>query len=176
MAFPQADTLAPIVEKIAEQHHLDVETLAVKPAGAKTRVLIAVDGDTRPDLDLLEIVSKQISEAFDAAEDRGELRFGNQEYALEVSTPGVDLPLTLARHWRRNQGRIAVVVVEGKKQRFRIGALNDAEDAVMAIETKGKTLTSSPRPLVEVSGATGDVEFKQPPAAELELAQAPFED
>ena len=30
-------------------------------------------------------------------------------YTLEVTSPGIDRPLTLPRHWRRNEGRLVKV-------------------------------------------------------------------
>jgi ribosome maturation factor RimP len=38
---------------------------------------------------------------------------GATPYVLEVSSPGVDHPLTLARHWRRATGRLVTVAVAG---------------------------------------------------------------
>ena len=83
---------------------MDVEEIKINRAGSKTVVAVALDSDNRPDLDTLEVVSGEISEAFDGAEETGVIAFGGQGYTLEVSTPGVDHPLTLPRHWRRNRG------------------------------------------------------------------------
>ena len=56
------------------------------------------------------MLSRDISTALDAAEESGgELVPG--EYELEVGTRGVDRPLTLPRHWRRNVGRLVKVTV-----------------------------------------------------------------
>jgi ribosome maturation factor RimP len=36
---------------------------------------------------------------------------GRTPYVLEVTSPGVDRPLTEERHWRRNTGRLVTVAV-----------------------------------------------------------------
>jgi ribosome maturation factor RimP len=47
-------------------------------------------------------------------------------YTLEVTSRGVDRPLTLARHWTRNVGRLAVVTtVEGERTNGRIVGATD---------------------------------------------------
>jgi len=67
-----------------------------------------VDGDGGINLDGVAVVSREISAALDAAEESdGEVLAG--EYQLEVGSPGVDRPLTLPRHWRRNVGRLIAV-------------------------------------------------------------------
>ena len=39
---------------------------------------------------------------------------GDVPYTLEVSSPGVDRPLTEPRHWRRAAGRLVKVKVTGE--------------------------------------------------------------
>jgi ribosome maturation factor RimP len=57
-------------------------------------------------------------------------------YSLEVSSPGVDRPLTQPRHWRRNIGRLVKVTVEGRSLVGRIEAVDD--DAV-TLDVDGRT-------------------------------------
>ena len=95
MAFPTPEQLGALVAPIARNHELDVEQIRAVRAGKKSQVVIALDGDTPPTLDELEVVSNELSELFDAHEDAGDLNFG-AGYTLEVTTPGVDMPLTQA--------------------------------------------------------------------------------
>lgn len=115
MAFPSIEVLTELITPIAAAHNMDLEHIRVNRAGKKTLVAISLDSDNRPDLDQLEVVSTAISELFDAQEASGALSFG-PGYTLEVGTPGIDVPLTTARQWRRNRHRLVVLEVEGKNQ------------------------------------------------------------
>ena len=59
-------------------------------------------------------------------------------YTLEVSTPGLDMPLSAPRHWRRNRHRLVAVQLDGQgtPEIWRIGALADDETAVILVPTK----------------------------------------
>jgi ribosome maturation factor RimP len=83
-----------------------------------------VDGEHGIGHDELSDVSRDISDALDRAEQRGgELTPGS--YLLEVSSPGVDRPLTLPRHWRRNVGRLVTVRVGQASVSGRVSAVDD---------------------------------------------------
>lgn len=174
MAFPEVETLTDLVRPLADARGLDIETVKTVKAGKKSQVVIAVSGDEAPTLDQLEEVSNAISELFDAAEDRGDVDFG-AGYTLEVTTPGVDLPLTQPRHWRRNRGRL----VSAGGQVFRLGALDAAEENIVLITPSAKK-SEAPSvrvaPISELSGAVVEIEFNSPSEAELELAERDFED
>lgn len=93
----------------------DLEDVSVARAGRRHVVRIIVDGDGGINLDAVAEVSRAISAALDLAEETsGDLVAG--EYQLEVSSPGVDRPLTLPRHWRRNVGRLVKVTAAGTGQ------------------------------------------------------------
>ncbi|AWB84227.1 ribosome maturation factor RimP [Corynebacterium liangguodongii] len=170
MALPKPEDLRSMIEPLAAAHGMDVENVATVPAGKKSQVVVALDSDERPGLEELEAVSNELGALFDAKEDAGELNFG-AGYTLEVTTPGVGLPLTRPRHWRRNRGRR--VTIEGEA--YRIGALDGAEDNVVLIEVGGKTPRVHVRPVSALAGAVVEVEFTTPPAAEVELAQLTFD-
>ena len=182
MAFPTEQTLTDLVAPIAEAHALDVERVRVNRAGSKSSVTVALDGDERPDLELLEDVSREISAAFDAAEERGDVEFGGQGYTLEVGTPGVDHPLTRPRHWRRNRGRLVALTRDGQTEFGRVGALDETGDSVIFIrrpEKGRRDVLIDVLPLAEIgAGATAvvEIEFSQPPAAEAALADLSFGD
>lgn len=175
MAFPTVEELTTMIEPVAERHGMDIEKVSASRAGKKSVVSVALDSDSRPTLDELEVVSNEIGEVFDEAEGMSKANFG-AGYSLEVTTPGVDHPLTAPRHWRRNRGRVAALFDEaGKKTLWRIGALNDSETEVILIEYKAKTpkveslaISDSPRAVVEI-------EFSNPPAAELAIAEEDFD-
>ncbi|MEJ6012522.1 ribosome maturation factor RimP [Corynebacterium sp. H127] len=168
MAFPTAEKITEIISPFLASHGVDLEGIKITKAGAKSVVAIAVDSDSRPDLDLLEVISNEVSEALDAAEERGEVSFG-PGYNLEVSTPGVDTPLTAPRHWRRNRGRKVVLTQDDQKEFARIGALNDAETHVVLIAREGKNLSVRELELASQPPAVVEIEFSNVPADEAEI-------
>ena len=165
MAFPSEQELRAAAEPLAAALGFDVEAVSVTRAGAKSAVKIAVDGDVRPSLDQLEELSQAVSGQFDALEEAGRLKFG-PGYTLELSTPGLDTPLTAERHFRRNVGRL--VLVRGEK--LRVAAVDG--DTVWFIRPAAKKKGSPgvvPRQLAESAGALVEVEFSEAPAAESAL-------
>lgn len=97
-----------MIEPVVNGVGYDLEDLTVSRAGRRHVVRVIVDRDGGIDLDAVADVSRAVSTALDAAEEAdGDIVAG--EYQLEVSSPGVDRPLTLPRHWRRNVGRLVKV-------------------------------------------------------------------
>lgn len=168
MAFPGEAELLSIITPVTDACGLDVEGLKVNRAGRKSVVGVFVDSDIRPDLDLLEQVSQEISALLDAAEDRGEVNLG-AGYTLEVSTPGVDAPLTQPRHWRRNRGRRVELLEDGQTSTWRVGALAPDESGVVLVRPVKKDLEMRFLEFSENTRAVVDIEFATPPAAETEL-------
>jgi ribosome maturation factor RimP len=114
-----------LVEPVVSAAELDLDGLTVSPAGRRLVVRVTVDGDAGVGHDQLSDVSRDISTALDRAEQRGsELTPGS--YVLEVSSPGVDRPLTLPRHWRRNVGRLVTVRAGGRRITDRVSAADAA--------------------------------------------------
>ena len=83
---------------------LDVEAVELTPAGKRRVLRVAVDGDDGVTLDDVADATREVSEVLDASDVMGE-----QPYTLEVTSRGVDRPLTLPRHWRRNADRLVKV-------------------------------------------------------------------
>lgn len=102
--------LARVIEPVTRQAGFDLETVRVARLGRRHRVQVVVDRDEGVGLDAIGDVSRELSTALDAAEEAGDLVIPG-EYVLEVSSPGVDRPLTEPRHWRRNLGRLVTVRV-----------------------------------------------------------------
>src|SRR5690349_8069068 len=122
-----------VIEPVIEQAGYDLEEVTVSRAGRRHVVRVLVDTDGGINLDGVAVVSREISAALDAAEERGgEVLAG--EYQLEVGSPGVDRPLTLPRHWRRNRGRL--VAVNGLT-----GRVVGVDDAGVVLDVDGATRT-----------------------------------
>ncbi|MFG3419039.1 ribosome maturation factor RimP [Micromonospora sp. NPDC049460] len=104
--------LREVIEPVVAGAGYDLEELTVSRAGRRHVVRVIVDADGGINLDAVAEVSRAVSAALDAAEESGgDIVAG--EYQLEVSSPGVDRPLTLPRHWRRNVGRLVKVTARG---------------------------------------------------------------
>src|SRR5579859_1624768 len=111
--------LAPVVTAAG----YDLEDVTITPAGRRSLVRVSVDADGGIDLDAVAEVSRLVSDALDA-ETPGGATFADP-YVLEVSSPGVDRPLTEQRHWRRNANRLVSVTVDDANVVGRISAVDD---------------------------------------------------
>jgi ribosome maturation factor RimP len=92
--------LGPVVRSAG----LDLESVKVAAAGRRRLLRVVVDADRRPSLDDIAELSRSLSKELDDSEAMGETA-----YTLEVSSPGVDRPITEVRHWRRAEGRLVRV-------------------------------------------------------------------
>ena len=106
---------------------LDVEAVELTPAGKRRVLRIALDTDGGLSLDDVASATKVIDRILeDDGPDGAARALGELPYTLEVTSRGVDRPLTLPRHWRRNEGRLAKgVLVEDETVTGRIGASDD---------------------------------------------------
>ena len=104
---PATARLTGWIEPVVERAGYDLEELVVTPAGRRSVVRVVVDRDSGVTLDDIAEVSRAVSDVLDASDDG----MGRAPYVLEVTSPGVDRPLTEPRHWRRNVGRLVTVAV-----------------------------------------------------------------
>lgn len=119
----------------------DLEEVTLSRAGRRHLVRVVLDRDGGVTLDGVAEVSRAVSAALDVAEESGGELFAG-EYALEVGSPGVDRPLTLPRHWRRNVGRLVNVQVaaepgSGLGDRQLTGRVTAADDTGVVLEVSG---------------------------------------
>ena len=114
-----------LLEPVVSGAGYDLEDLSVSAAGKRSVVRVLVDKDGGITLDDVADVSRLVSEALDAADEQDPTLLGTS-YVLEVSSPGVDRPLTEPRHWRRNVGRLVVASLrDGSTAEGRITAADD---------------------------------------------------
>jgi ribosome maturation factor RimP len=100
--------LAGMIQPVVAAAGLDLESVRVTVAGKRRLLRVVVDGDHGVSLDDTADVSHEISALLDASNVMGEV-----PYTLEVSSPGVERPLTEPRHWRRAARRLVRVKVAG---------------------------------------------------------------
>jgi ribosome maturation factor RimP len=99
-----AARLTALIAPVLHAMDIDLESVKVANAGRRRVLRIIVDADGGVSLDDIAEVSREVSARLDAKD-----LMGDVPYTLEVSSPGVDRPLTLARHWRRAIGRLVIV-------------------------------------------------------------------
>lgn len=137
------EELSPLVERADAL----IEDVTVTTAGKRRMVTVLVDHESRfLTLDEVTSLSRIISEYLDTSSLMGESAF-----TLEVSSPGVDRPLTKERHWKKNVGRLVKVVQsDGQTSTGRIEEFDGAPliDGVKV-------------PLSEIKRAVIEVEFKR---------------
>lgn len=114
--------IAEVLEPVANSAGLDLEEVEVVPAGRRRVLRVVVDRDGGIDLDGVADTSR----AFATALDDGDV-MGAAPYVLEVTSPGVDRPLTEPRHWRRATGRLVhAPLIAGAEVRGRIVSADEA--------------------------------------------------
>ena len=124
-----------LVEPVVSAEGFEVDSLTVSAAGRRSILRLTVDADDRVDLDSVARVSRAVSEVLDEA--AGAAFSG--PYSLEVSSPGVDRPLTDERHWRRATGRLVIVTVDGKPVTARVTAVEPAGVSRSTLSTDWRT-------------------------------------
>ncbi|AWB92763.1 ribosome maturation factor RimP [Aeromicrobium chenweiae] len=129
------DSLETLVETTVSSLGLDLEAVELTPAGRKRVLRIAVDRDGGVGIDHITDATRALSEVLDASD-----VMGQEPYTLEVTSRGVDRPLTLPRHWRRNEGRLVRLrLADDSSVDGRIGASDDD-----GVEIVGRTTTRYP--------------------------------
>ena len=150
--------LAGLIEPVLAAAGLDLESVRVTVAGRRRLLRVVVDSDHGVSLDDAADVSREVSAVLDSSD-----ALGDVPYTLEVSSPGVDRPLTEPRHWRRARGRLVTVKVTGE------GAV---EGRVLAADADGVTLDLAGRMRQlgygELGAGSVQIEFGRIPDAELE--------
>jgi ribosome maturation factor RimP len=118
--------LAGLIRSVVAAAGMDLEFVRVTVAGKRRLLRVVVDSDRGVSLDDAADVSREVSAMLDATDVMGEV-----PYTLEVSSPGVDRPLTEPRHWRRAVGRLIRAKVEGS---------GHVQGRVLAADSHGVTL------------------------------------
>jgi ribosome maturation factor RimP len=153
--------LEPVVSDAITRAGFDLEDFDVRQAGRRRLVKVVVDAEQGVGLDDISEVSRAVSSALDAHE---HLLAGS--YTLEVTSPGVDRPLTKPRQWRRARYRLVKVRLrDGSELAVRAGEADD--DGVMVLvgdEVRRLAYADIERAVVEV-------EFREPPAQDVDRLQ-----
>ena len=124
-----------------------IEDITITSAGKRSMLTVIVDGDTHLSLDQVTVATKAISEIVENLP-----TLGNNPFTLEVTSPGLDRPLTKPRHWRKNQDRlIKIVLTDGNEIS---GRIKDSTETSVTVDDQ--TIN-----FVDIKRATLEVEFKK---------------
>jgi ribosome maturation factor RimP len=141
----------------------EIEDVVIDTRARPPRITVIADGDDPLDLDTIAALSRSASallDGLDSIRDR---------YVLEVSSPGVDRPLTSEKHFRRARGRkVEIALSDGSQLTGRVGETRD--HTIALVVRSGRDWTLREIPLSEIVKGVVQVEFSPPAPAELELA------
>jgi ribosome maturation factor RimP len=103
-ASADAERISHLLKSPVTAMGMDLEDVRITSAGRRRLLRVVVDSDGGVSLDDIALLSRELSATLDRASAMGEA-----PYTLEVSSPGVDRPLTEPKHWRRAVGRLVTV-------------------------------------------------------------------
>jgi ribosome maturation factor RimP len=138
---------------------LDLEAVELTPAGKKRVLRVAVDKDGGVTLDDIAGATRAVSGVLD--DDASGDLMGEQAYTLEVTSRGVDRPLTEPRHWRRNRTRLVKVSLRDGGQVT--GRVTDSDDDGATLEVSGASQRVA---YADVAKALVQIEFNRPTSEE----------
>jgi ribosome maturation factor RimP len=146
----------------------EIDSVRIDMATQPPRITVVADGDTAPDLETIAELSRIASERLDGLPDIVD------GYVLEVTSPGVDRPLTAEKHFRRARGRkVELTLSDGSRVTGRIAGV-DAGLLRLVIRANARSPWSV-REIAfdDVAEAVVQVEFSPPSPSELALVGQP---
>ena len=149
------DQISELVSPAVSDLGFYLEDVHIATPGSHRIVTCIVDGDASLNLDQVTSVSRVISELLDEAAFMGETPF-----TLEVTSPGVDRPLTQPRHFAKNVDRLLKVIkLDGSEITGRILSNTD-HDVTLTVSVK-KEVTEQTFPLADIKRAVVEIEFNR---------------
>jgi len=149
------DQISELVTPAVSDLGFYLEDVHVATPGNHRIVTCIVDGDLSLNLDQVTSVSRVISELLDEAAFMGETPF-----TLEVTSPGVDRPLTQPRHFAKNVDRLLKIVkLDGSAVTGRILSNTD-QDVTLTVTIKKETVEQTV-PLADIKRAVVEIEFNR---------------
>lgn len=162
-ALPEPEQVVALLEADFARAGYEVDDVRIDRRARPPRITVVADGDRPLDLDTIAELSRAASDRLDA------LDTAVDGYLLEVTSPGVDRPLTAEKHFRRARGRrVAVRLSDGGSLDGRLGAVTDGVAELVLRERGGFSVRRIP--LADIRDAVVQVEFSPPNPRELELA------
>lgn len=143
----------------------EIEDVVIDTRARPPRITVIADGDTPLDLDTIAALSYSASTLLDG------VQAIRSRYLLEVSSPGVERPLTSEKHFRRARGRkVELALADGSQLTGRVGETCGETVALVVRDDRCRDWTVRTVRLDEIVKAVMQVEFSRPAKRELELA------
>jgi ribosome maturation factor RimP len=163
-ATADTERIVGLLEPAVAAMGMDLEDVRITSAGRRRLLRIVVDTDGGVSLDDIALVSRELSATLDRAAAMGEA-----SYTLEVSSPGVDRPLTEPKHWRRAIGRVVTAPLTAQPD--------------SAAETPGRPATVTGRVTgadasgvrIDVQGASRALGYSQLGPGRIQIEFAPLD-
>ncbi|MDT5333152.1 MAG: ribosome maturation factor RimP [Mycobacterium sp.] len=141
----------------------EIEDVLIDTAARPPRITVVADGDEPLDLDSIAALSRSASDLLD--------RVDGPPYVLEVTSPGIDRPLTTEKHYRRARGRkVELTLSDGSQLIGRLGEIRDGTVRLVVREGAKANFSVRELPVDGITEAVVQVEFSPPNQRELELA------
>jgi ribosome maturation factor RimP len=141
----------------------EIEDVLIDTAARPPRITVVADGDESLDLDSIATLSRSASELLDGVD--------TPPYVLEVTSPGVDRPLTTEKHYRRARGRkVELTLSDGSQLTGRLGEIRAGTVRLVVREGARANFSVRELPVDGITKAVVQVEFSPPSQRELELA------
>jgi ribosome maturation factor RimP len=141
----------------------EIEDVVIDTAARPPRITVVADGDEPLDLDAIAALSRSASDLLD--------RMDTPAYVLEVTSPGVDRPLTTENHYRRARGRkVELTLSDGSQLTGRLGEIREGIVCLVVREGGKANFSVRELPVDGIAKAVVQVEFSPPNQRELELA------
>ena len=149
------DQISELITPALQQAGYFLEDINVVSPGNHRIVTVIVDGESALNLDQVTVASKLVSELVDEAPFMGETPF-----TLEVTSPGIDRPLTLPRHFAKNVTRLLKVTQsDGSVVTGRITSNTDSDVTLSVAEKKeSKEVVIA---LADIKRAVVEIEFNR---------------
>ena len=141
--MPLNEDISAAIRPIIEASGNYLEELTITSAGKVKILTVIVDSDYHLNLDQITAVTKEISEIIETLE-----QLGDNAFTLEVTSPGIDRPLTKPRHWRKNFDRLVkITMTSGQDIQGRIG---EATETTVLVGDQKVSLEDIKRAGVEI--------------------------
>ncbi|WP_370331829.1 ribosome maturation factor RimP [Mycolicibacterium hippocampi] len=162
-ALPSQRQVIELLEGEFGRTGFDIEDVVIDTAARPPRITVITDGDAGLDLDSVAELSRVASALLDELD--------TAPYVLEVTSPGVERPLTTEKHFRRARGRkVELTLSDGSTLTGRLGAVRGPTvDLVLRERARGEFAVRDIA-LDTIANAVVQVEFSPPNPHELELA------
>ena len=148
------DSIADAIRPAVENAGFFLEDVFTSNPGNHRIVTCMIDGVAPLSLDEVTVVSREISTILD------ESPLLTEAFTLEVTSPGIERPLTLPRHWTKNLTRIVKATLNDDTEVS--GRLTEFDDvrAILVENIKGRMKTHEVA-FADIKRANVEIEFNR---------------